>query len=79
MAVLLSVIGSKTHPLLRNLCAPEKPVEKSLEQLSLILKKHFDPKPLVIAERFYFHRRAQGTSETIAEYAAELRRLASCC
>lgn len=32
-----------------------------------------------IAEQFHFHRRQQGANETIAEYVAELRRLASTC
>ena len=38
---------------------------------------HFEPKPLIIAERFTFHCRNQSTSESILEYVAELRRLAT--
>ena len=41
--------------------------------LMSVLKKHFDPKPLVIAERFRFHQHAQNIGESIAEYVAELR------
>ena len=37
-----------------------------------MLKQHFEPKCLVIARRFYFHRREQATTESIAEYVAEL-------
>ena len=37
-----------------------------------MLKSHYDPKPLVIAERFHFHKREQGS---IAEYEAGLRKL----
>ena len=33
----------------------------------------------MIAERFYFHRRNQSATESIAEYVAELRRLATHC
>ena len=44
-----------------------------------VLQQHFDPKPLVIAERFYFHSRSQATGESIAEYVAELQRLATNC
>ena len=36
-------------------------------------------KPLVIAKQFYFHRRCQQAGETITEYIAELRRLATNC
>ena len=48
MAVFFSVVGGKTYSLLRDLCAPSKPVEKSVEELSAVLRKHFDPKPLLI-------------------------------
>ena len=79
VAVFLSVVGGKTYSLLRDLLAPEKPQDKSLPVLFQKLKEHYEPKPLVIAERFYFHRKDQGTNESIAEYIAELRRLATNC
>ena len=37
------------------------------------------PKPLVIAERFRFHKRDQREGESINEYAAELQRLSEHC
>ena len=77
--VLLTDIGGKTYALLRNLLAPQKPSEKSFEELSAILREHFEPKPVVIAERFHFHRRNQAVGESVAEYLAELRRLATHC
>ena len=43
------------------------------------LNKHYDPKPLVIAERFKFHKRNQQADESIAEYCARLRKHASTC
>ena len=43
------------------------------------LTEHYDPKPLIIVERFHFHKRDQAPGETIAEYVAELRRLAAKC
>ena len=75
VAVFLSVIGAKTYSLLRDLVSPASPKDKSLEHLADVLKKHFEPKPLIIAERFTFYRRNQSTSELILEYVAELRRL----
>ena len=41
--------------------------------------KHFGPKPVIIAERFQFHRRNQAIGETVAEYEAELHKLATHC
>ena len=57
VAVLLTVIGPKFFTLLRSLTTPELPQDKSFEELEAVLKAHFQPKPLVIAERFHFHRR----------------------
>ena len=42
-------------------------------------ERHFEPKPIVIAERFYFHQRNQGLNESVAEYITELRKLALHC
>ena len=76
---LLSAIGGKVYDLLSNLMAPEKPASKSFDQLKTILTAHYKPKPVVIAERFNFHRRNQHSGESVAEYVAELRCLATHC
>ena len=79
VTVLLSIIGGKTYSLLSDLLAPEKPASKSFAVLSETLKKHYEPKPVIIAERFQFHRRNQTANKSVAEYEAELRRLATHC
>ena len=79
VTVFLSVVGANTYTLLRGLVAPEKPKDKSFAQLTEVLKKHYEPTRIVIAERFYFHRRGQQVGESIAQYVAELRRLAIHC
>ena len=79
VATLLSVIGGKTYALLSDLLAPDKPASKTLKQLKKTLQTHFEPKPVVIVERFQFHRRNQEAGESVAEYEAELRRLAANC
>ena len=76
---LLTAIGGETYALLRNLLAPEKPSTKTFAELKAALQCHFDPKSLVITERFYFHRRCQQSGESIAEYITKLRRLATNC
>ena len=63
---LLTAIGGETYALL--LLAPEKPSTKSFAELKAALQWHFDLKPLVIAEHFYFHFRCQQSDESIAEY-----------
>ena len=55
VSVFLTIIGSKTYELLRNLVAPDKPANLKYEELVEVLGKHFNPAPLLIAERFHFH------------------------
>ena len=78
-AVFLSVIGGKTYVLLRNLVAPDLPQDKTLPDIISALHNHFEPKPLVIVQRFHFHRRNQLPNESVAEYVAELRLLSTQC
>ena len=73
VSVFLSVIGLEAYTLLRNLCSPQKPQEKSYDALVKLIKDHFEPEPLVIAQRFHFNRRNQREGETLSEYVAELR------
>ena len=75
----LACIGRKTFTLLRSLTAPDKPGDKEYDELVTLLTRHMAPKPLVIAERFRFHKRDQREGESINEYAAELQRLSEHC
>lgn len=76
VAVLISIIGPKTYLAIRSLMAPDSPQSKSLTKA---LKNHYNPKPIVIAERYHFDLRQQSSTENIREYIAELRRLMSSC
>jgi hypothetical protein len=51
------LLGGKTYTLLRNLTAPNKPKEKDYTTLVNLPRDHLTPKPIVIAERFRFHKR----------------------
>ena len=76
---LLTVVGSKPYSLLCGLVSLEIPKGKTYNELVDLLKKRFDPEPIVIAERFHFYQRNQKPGESIADYLAALRRLASRC
>ena len=78
-SVLVSTIGYKTYGVLRSLIAPDTPQSKSYSVLVEALKKHYQPKRLIIAERYMFNQRCQHPGESIADYVAELRRLATTC
>ena len=62
---LLLVLGMKHYSLIRDLVSPGKHEDKRLDELTALLTKHYDPEPIVIAERFH--------------YLAGLRKLASRC
>ena len=51
---LLTVVRSAHYSLLHRLVSPDLPKDKSFSELVDILKKHYDPEPIVIAECFRF-------------------------
>ena len=85
-----ALVGAQTFRLLKNLVAPKKPSEQNLvapkkpgeltyTEVKQKLTAHFKPKPITIAERFRFYKRQQRQGESMADYVAELRRLATAC
>ena len=79
VAVFLSAIGATTYTLLCHLLAPAKLQKKSLVELFSALKRHYNPQPLVIAERFYFQCKSQRSSESAFKFVAKLRKLGTSC
>ena len=77
--ILLSSIGAQTYSLIRDLVTPKTPGNLTFAQIVEVLTSHFQPKRLVIAERFHFHKRVQASDESIAEFDAALRKLAIHC
>ena len=75
----LSAIGAKVYELLRDLVAPDSPKDKWFNDLVKTLRAHLKPKPLVIVERFKFHKRMQHEEESVVEYIVTLKHLATYC
>ena len=75
----LCCIGRDTYGLLRALMAPNKPAASTYKQLTDALTAHLVPKPIVIAERFRFHKWNQMEGETIKSYVAVIQKLAEDC
>src|SRR5207253_2248696 len=73
--VLLSCIGHKAYTLLRDLSTRVLPSTKSYAELTLLLSKHLNPKPLIIGQRFKFYNYKQKSSESISQYVASLQKL----
>lgn len=78
-AVLLSCVGVQTYTLIRNLLSPERPGDRSYDELVRLLKNHFDPRKSEIVQRWKFNTRNRRSEESVIEYVAELRKLAQDC
>ena len=78
-ATLISVIVSKPYDFLADLCSPLSPSAKTYVQIATILKNHFAPKTLVIAERYRFDNCSLRERESVATFTADLKHLASTC
>ena len=77
--VLLSVCGTKTYKLIRNLVNPRKPTNKSFSELVNLVKNHLNPRPSSITYRCKFNSRFRQQGETVQQYVAELRNLLEHC
>ena len=75
----LSVIRPRTFKLLRNLITPNKPGDKSYEELVKVLKDHFGPKQSEIVQRSKFYSRLRKPGENVSSYVAELHALVDHC
>ena len=73
------MVGAETYQLIRSLVAPEKPKEKTFDQLVELVQEHHQPTPSAIVQRYKFNSRAQKAEESIATFVAELRCLAEHC
>lgn len=78
-SILLTVCGPATFQLLRSLVQPAKLDDTTYDTLTGLLKKHYDPAPSAIVQRYKFHTRVRETTESVATYVAELKALGRHC
>lgn len=76
-ATLLSGIGSEAFKVVHDMCMPALPSSKSFVDLCSILKEYYEPHIVVILERKTFYAAARKDTETIVEWLARIKRLAS--
>ena len=79
LAIFLTVIGKDAYRVAQTLCSPKSPSDYTYTELVGILKKHYTPVNLQIAESFKFRRCAQNDNESISEFVSRLRKCASTC
>ena len=73
------MVGKDIYSLLRNLVSPAKPNARTYDEITGTLAVHLKPKKIVIAERFKFYDRKQDSTESVNEFVAVIRKLASTC
>ena len=75
----LASMGASVFCIARNLTAPRVPKNLTYTQLKNLLEGHLKPTPLIIAERFKFHRRDQKPQECVSDYVLALIELTATC
>lgn len=76
---LIACVGDETYELMVDMCNPKKPSECKYDDLVELVRRHLQPTPSVLAERFKFRNRIQEGNESVAQFAVALKRLARTC
>ncbi|XP_049886982.1 uncharacterized protein LOC126381553 [Pectinophora gossypiella] len=79
LPTLIATMGEEAYELLVNLASPKKPKDLTFTEADDLMRKHLQPSPSALAERYRFRQRRQNVEENIAGYVAELKRLARNC
>lgn len=78
-AIFLTKVDAETYKVVRKVCAPAKPKEVALEDIIQKVGKYIKPKANKTVLRAQFRERKQKGNETITQYVAALRSLATEC
>lgn len=77
--IFLQEVGTSNYELLESLLQGQEPEKATLAQLRTAMEQHFQPKKLLMAERFGLMSKAQKQGQTLQEYYAELQKAANSC
>ena len=78
-ALFLARVGQEVFSKVKTLVSPRPLTELDLLQIMDLMKEHYKKDTIEIAERFKFFKRVQQEQEMLANYLAELRKLAKNC
>lgn len=78
-SILLKSIGSEPYSLVRSLCDPKKPAEKTYKQLIELLDAHYTPPSIIFRERLNFYAAIKDRSESVTSWFARVKKLAMSC
>ncbi|XGW25012.1 hypothetical protein V3C99_006445, partial [Haemonchus contortus] len=77
--IFLQEIGGSNYELLESLLQGKEPEQVTLKELSDAMASHFQPKKLILAERYGLMSRTQRPGQTLQDYYAELQKAAAGC
>ncbi|EYC19104.1 hypothetical protein Y032_0025g1175 [Ancylostoma ceylanicum] len=77
--IFLQEVGGANYELLESLLQGKELESATLEELREAMERHFQPKKLILAERFAMMSKAQKTGQTLQEYFAEVQKAANEC
>lgn len=77
--IFLQEIGASNYELLESLLQGKEPETATMAQMQEAMEQHFQPKKLLMAERFGLMSKTQKQGQTLQEYHAELQKAANTC
>ena len=75
VSMLMTRVDQDTFKLIKQFTAPDKIIDKTFNDIIKIVNDHFHPKPSVVMERCRFHQAKQEEHESVADFAASLKKL----
>ncbi|XP_045471838.1 uncharacterized protein LOC123678727 [Harmonia axyridis] len=78
-AIFLNCCSESSFQLLNSLCIPDTPQDKDFDNLLKYFDTYFAPAKLVFPERQKFYNCSKAKEESVQEWAARVRQLASRC
>nr|CDJ91781.1 hypothetical protein LOC100635881 [Haemonchus contortus] len=77
--IVLQEVGDSNYELLESLLQGRELEEVPLKDLRAAIEQHYQPKKLVLAERFGLMSKTQKQGQSLHEYYAELQKAANVC
>ena len=78
-SVFLSVVGTQTFKLIKDLIQPSTINKVSLDEITQKLQDHLEPKASIIVYRYKLDKYERGQSQTIGDFITQLKHLAENC
>ncbi|XP_008179051.1 uncharacterized protein K02A2.6-like [Acyrthosiphon pisum] len=77
--LLITCMGEQAYKMLKDLCDPIKPADRTYEQLCTVLTRQFAKKVSVYRKREEFYNIRQNTNEFVTDWYAKMKNFAAQC